>query len=135
MLAAVVGRDGEQGDPRGGLKRMAEDLGVRSERKARWDLGVTVARLLRERRARGRRAWLVGPVWQRGAGDALAALSARRGSGRLLGHVSGCWAAVLGFAGREGKEAGPDWAWVWFWVSSLFLPLFPFLFLTQTQAK
>ena len=35
MLAAVVGRDGEQGDPRGGLKRMVKDLGVRSERKAR----------------------------------------------------------------------------------------------------
>ena len=37
--------------------------------------------------------------------DALAALSARRGSGHLLGHVSRCWAAVLGFAGREGKRS------------------------------
>ena len=111
---------------------MAEDLGVCSERKARRDLGVTVARLLCERRARGRQAWLVGPVWQRGAGDALAELSARseRAAGPVLGGGSACgsrprrWCGVLG-SGAEGvswagagveragpreKEKGPAWA-------------------------
>jgi hypothetical protein len=93
---------------------------------------MTVARLLRERRSRGRRAWLVGPVWQWGAGDALAALSvwSERAAGPALGGGSACgsrprrgcgvlgsgaegvsWAgAGVERAGPREKEKGPAWA-------------------------
>jgi hypothetical protein len=50
---------------------MAEDLGVRSDRKAHRDLGVTVARLSRVRRAElGLEA---AAVWEEGTGGAAVA--------------------------------------------------------------